>query len=131
MPSYAEVILLGHLGGDPEMRFTPTGTPVTSFTVATDRRYTKSDGEKVQETQWWRIIAWNKLAEICNEFLVKGSLVLVSGEPKLSRWTRQDGSSGATLEVRARQVKFLSRKTEGSPDVVEHSDSPEMDDILR
>lgn len=128
MPSFSQVMLIGHLGSEPEMRFTPNGNPVTNFSVATSRRYTNSYGESVEDTQWWRVTAWGRLAEACNEYLAKGSLVFVLGEPKLHTWERQDGSAGASLEVTARQVKFLTRRVEAG--VVEAVESePELEDI--
>jgi len=117
---YSQVTLIGHLGNDPEMRFTPAGNAVTTFSVAVDRVYTKNE-ERVKETQWWRVTTWGRMAEACNQYLAKGSLVFVTGEPRLHTWDRQDGTTGASLEVTASQVKFLSRArvSEEVPEVVE------------
>ena len=111
---YHKIVLVGHLGGDPEMRYTPSGVAVTNFSVATNRVYSK-DGERVEETTWFRISAWNRLAEICQEYLKKGSAVLVDGElqgvngnPRI--WTGDDGEPRASYEVRANTIKFLSGK---------------------
>jgi single-strand DNA-binding protein len=118
---YHSITIVGNLGRDPEMRYTPSGTPVTSFNVASNRQYTNSQGERVKETIWFRISAWNKLAETCNNFLHKGSRVLVegrltpdpvSGGPRT--FTRQDGTTGASYEVTANTVRFLDPKGETS-----------------
>ncbi len=115
------IIIVGNLGKDPEMRYTPNGAPVTSFNVASSRQYTNSKGERVKETIWFRVSAWNKLAETCNNFLHKGSKVLVegrlvpdaaSGGPRV--FTRQDGTSGASFEINAATVRFLESKGEAS-----------------
>ncbi|MEM5775289.1 MAG: single-stranded DNA-binding protein, partial [Anaerolineaceae bacterium] len=116
---YHTIIIVGNLGKDPEMRYTPSGAPVTSFNVASSRQYTNSKGERVKETIWFRVSAWNKLAETCNQFLHKGSKVLIegrlvpdvaSGGPRV--FTRQDGTSGASFEVNAATVRFLESKGE-------------------
>lgn len=118
---YQKLVIIGRLGRDPEMRFTPTGQAVTSFSVATDRSYTDQAGKPVKETVWFKVTAWGKLAETCNNYLQKGKLVLVegrltvdakSGGPRV--WTGQDGTPRATYEVVANTVKFLSAKGEGS-----------------
>jgi single-strand DNA-binding protein len=117
--SYLTVIMVGRLGKDPEMRYTPSGQAVTSFTVATDRQYNDSSGQKVKETTWVRISVWGKMAEPCNQYLKKGSQVLVEGrlvpDPKTGGpriWNRQDGTPGATFEVSASAVKFHTPRGE-------------------
>ena len=116
---YHTIILVGNLGRDPEMRYTPSGQAVTNLNVASNRQYTTSDGNPVKETIWFRISTWGKTAENCNQYLKKGSKVLIegrlnpdpdTGNPK--EFTRQDGSSGATFEVTAQTVKFLSSRAE-------------------
>ena len=116
---YQNLIIVGNLGRDPEMRYTPSGQAVTNFNVATNRKYTTSDGNKVEETTWFRVSTWGKTAEVCNQYLKKGSKVLVegrlnpdpdSGGPKI--WTRQDGTSAASFELTANQVRFLSTRVE-------------------
>jgi single-strand DNA-binding protein len=103
-------MLIGNLGTDPEMRFTPSGTPVTSFNVATNRVYTTSDGERKQETEWFRVTAWRKQAESCNQFLTKGKLVYVEGSLRTRTWEDRDGQRRTTLEVNADRVLFLDRQ---------------------
>lgn len=116
---YHTIIVVGHLGRDPEMRYTPSGQAVTNFSVATSRQYKGSDGNQVKETTWFRISAWGKQAETCNQYLHKGSKVLVEGRliPDLDTggpktFTRQDGTTGAAFEVSASTVRFLSSRGE-------------------
>ena len=115
-----KVMLIGHLGRDPEMRYTPSGQPVTSFSVATNRQYTANSGETVKETIWFRVTTWGKQAETCNQYVKKGSKVLVEGRltadnatggPRI--WTAQDGTPRASFEVTATTVQFLSSRGEG------------------
>jgi single-strand DNA-binding protein len=115
---YHTIIIVGNVGRDPEMRYTPSGAAVTSFSVASNRRYTNSGGQKVDETIWFRISAWGKQAEICNTYLKKGSKVLIegrltadaNGSPRI--WNRQDGTPAASFEVSATNVTFLSTRGE-------------------
>jgi single-strand DNA-binding protein len=140
---YHTLIVVGNLGKDPEMRYTPSGQAVTSFSIASNRKYTSSNGEQVNETIWFRISAWGKQAEICNQYLKKGSRVLVEGRltpdkntggPRI--WQKQDGSSGASFEVNAQTVRFLSTRADGEPgggaaaaDAGEMTTAPAEDDI--
>jgi len=131
--TYHTMIIVGRLGKDPEMRYTPNGAAVTSFSVATDRQYTDNGGQKVKETIWFRIEAWGKQAETCNQYLKKGQMVLVEGrmrpDPKSGGpriWNRQDGSPASSYEVVANNVRFLSSKSGGAGeagDVVSDSDT--------
>lgn len=111
------VIIAGNVGRDAEMRYTPSGQAVASFSVATNRQYTASNGEQVKETIWFRISAWGKQAEVCNQYVKKGMKVLVEGRltadpstggPKI--WKGTDGSSRASFEVTAGTVRFLSAR---------------------
>ena len=106
---YQKTILIGNLGDDPKMRYTPSGTPVTSFPLAVNRRWTDADGNPQERTTWFRVNAWTRMAEVCNQYLTKGRLVMVEGDVSASSWVSQDGEARATLEVRARTVKFLGR----------------------
>ncbi|HSV86821.1 MAG TPA: single-stranded DNA-binding protein [Levilinea sp.] len=116
---YHTIIIVGNVGKDPEMRYTPGGQAVTSFSVASSRNYTNSSGQRIDETIWFRISAWGRQAETCNQYLKKGSKVLVEGRltadanggPRI--WTRQDGTPGASFEVSASTVRFLSSRSEG------------------
>ncbi|MBV6401660.1 MAG: Single-stranded DNA-binding protein [Anaerolineales bacterium] len=138
--SYQKIILAGNLGRDPEMRYTPSGQAVTSFSIAVNESYTNANGEKVKKTIWFRITAWGKQAEICNQYLKKGQMVLVDGRmnadpstggPRI--WTKQDGSAGASFEVTANTVRFLSRADGGGEAPmsggIEHAEMPAEDDI--
>ena len=102
-----KMLVIGNLGGDPEMRYTPNGDPVTSFNVATNRRYTTKDGEQREETEWFRVTTWRQLAEQCNQYLTKGRRVYVEGRLKTSTWTGQDGQTRFSVEIDANQVVFL------------------------
>ena len=114
---YQKIVLIGNLGRDPEMRYTADGTPVTSFSIATNESWTGQDGQQQERTTWWRISAWRRLAETCNQYLSKGSQVLVEGrvnpDPETGgprTFTRNDGTVGASYEVTALTVKFLGRR---------------------
>jgi len=116
---YHTIIIVGNVGRDPEMRYTPAGQAVTSFSVATNRQYTTGNGEQVKETIWFRISAWGKTGEVCNQYLKKGSKVLIEGRltpdkatggPRI--WSGQDGQSRASFEVTAQTVRFLSSRAE-------------------
>jgi single-strand DNA-binding protein len=116
---YHTIIVVGNLGKDPEMRYIPSGQAVTNFNVATSRQYPGSDGQLVKETIWFRVAVWGKQAESCNQYLKKGSKVLVEGRltpdpatggPML--WTRQDGTATSSYEINASTVRFLSSRGE-------------------
>jgi single-strand DNA-binding protein len=111
---YAKLIIVGNLGGDPEMRYTPDGTPVTNFSVAVNRRWNNADGSPGEETLWFRCTAWRKTAEVVNQYLAKGRQVLVEGrlrpDPDTGgprTFVRNDGSPGAAYEVTVETIKFL------------------------
>jgi single-strand DNA-binding protein len=116
-----KVEAIGNLGRDPEMRYTPSGQPVTSFSIACNRSYNNQAGEKVTETTWLRVTAWGKQAEVCNQFLKKGRQVYVEGRlaidpatggPRI--FTRQDGTPGTSYELTAENIQFLGGRGEGS-----------------
>ncbi|MFC1950357.1 single-stranded DNA-binding protein [Chloroflexota bacterium] len=110
MASLNKVMIIGNLGSEPEMRFTPNGSPVTSFRVASNRVYTTREGERKQETEWFTIVAWNKLAEQCNQFLTKGRLVYAEGRLRTRTWDGQDGQKHYRTEIIATRVTFLDRQ---------------------
>ena len=116
---YHTIIIAGNVGKDPEMRYTPSGQAVTSFSVATNRQYTTGNGEQVKETIWFRVSTWGKTAEVCNQYVKKGSKVLIEGRLQPDKntggprvWTKQDGTAGASFEVTASTVRFLSSRGE-------------------
>jgi len=139
--SYHKIIITGNLGREPEMRYTPSGQAVTSFSVAVNETYTNNNGEKVKKTIWFRITTWGKQAEICNQYLKKGQQVLVEGRmnadpatggPKI--FTRQDGTAGSSFEITAQTVRFLSSRGEGESGPVaaggmDMAELPPEDDI--
>ncbi len=110
---YQQVTLIGNLGQDPEMRYAPSGDPVTNFSVATSRGWTGEDGQRQERTVWFRVNTWRRLAENCNQYLSKGRRVLVVGELEEPYvWTDESGNARASLQVRARNVQFLSSRAE-------------------
>ena len=133
--SYQKITIVGNLGRDPEMSYLPnSGQAVTNFNVATNRQYTASNGERIKETTWFRVTAWGRQAETCNEYLRTGSQVLVEGRLNPDRETggprmyqRNDGSWGAGYEITAERVVFMS--TRGSSGGYEGgSNEPMMED---
>jgi single-strand DNA-binding protein len=110
MPSLNKVTIIGNVGNEPEMRFTPNGKPVTSFSVATNWVFSTPEGERRQETEWFNIVAWNRLAEQCNQFLAKGKLVYAEGRLHTRSWEGQDGQPHSKIEVIANRVIFLDRR---------------------
>jgi len=110
-----KVILIGNLGADPEMRYTQNGTPVATFSLATTERRKGQDGQVQEMTEWHRIVAWQRLAEICGEYLSKGSKVYIEGRLQTRKWKDQSGNDRYTTEIVAREMKMLSpRATSGS-----------------
>ena len=120
--------IIGNVGATPELRFTPSGTSVISFSVAVNRRYTK-DGEKVESTEWFSVVAWNKLAESCNQYLKKGKAVFVSGRVSLHKWEKPDGTETSRLEINANSVIFLSKSEGQEADSVNSSVDTEPEDV--
>jgi single-strand DNA-binding protein len=118
IPMFHKIILVGNLGRDPEMRYTPSGQAVTNLNVAANRRYPDSSGEMRDETVWFRVSVWGKQAEAANQYLRKGRQVLVegrlipddNGNPRV--WTRQDGTPGASFEVSAQTIRFLGGRAD-------------------
>ena len=140
---YHKIIIAGYLGRDPEMRYTPSGQPVTTFSVATSRRWTDQEGQQHDETTWWRVTAWGRQAEVCNQYLAKGRLVLVEGRiggdrvPQASGseqivphiWQGQDGQPRARFDVIAQTVRFLGRPSEVAPaEVVGVAEEPPLEE---
>ena len=107
-----KVMLIGNLGADPEVRFTPNGTTVAIFRVATTKKWTSKSGEAQQQTEWHNIVAWRRLAEICGEYLSKGSRVYIEGELQTRKWKDKDGNNRYTTEIVVKEMKMLSPRTE-------------------
>lgn len=114
MAGLSKATIIGHLGGDPEMRYSPSGRAFTSFSVACGRNYTTGEGEKREETTWFRVTAWNKLAEICSQYLHKGSKVFIEGNLSSRMWEGQDGQKRFSLEVNASEMQILDSRAQGS-----------------
>ncbi len=109
MAGLNKIIVIGNVGKDPEMRFTPSGKPVTNFSVATSNRYNK-DGEWEEETQLFTVVVWNKLAETCHQFIEKGKQVYVEGRLNMREWEGNEGEKHYCLEIVANTVLFLGKK---------------------
>jgi single-strand DNA-binding protein len=107
-----KVMIIGHLGRDPEMRYTPSGRPVTTFTVATSRTWNTSDGERHTETEWFNVVAWGNLAEICKQYLTKGQQVYIEGRLQTRRWDDKEGVKHTSVEVVANEMMMLSDRNE-------------------
>lgn len=108
-----KVLLIGHLGADPEVRYTQSGTAVANFSVATNEKWKDKNGEKQEHTEWHRVVVWDKLAENCAEYLHKGSKVHVEGKNQTRKWQDKDGTDRWSTEVVARSVIFLDSKGSG------------------
>ncbi len=102
------IFMIGNLTRDPELKFTQAGTAVTNFSIAVNRSWKKQNGERQEETTFIRIITWRKLAEICDEYLKKGSTILVEGRLSNRSWTTQDGQKRSTIEVIANNIQFIN-----------------------
>jgi single-strand DNA-binding protein len=106
---FQQIILVGNLGRDPEMRYTPNGVPVANFSLAVGRRWSGQDGQPQEKTTWFRVTAWRRTAETVSQYLTKGSKVLVVGELEEARtYQDRDGNTQVSLEVTATTIKFLS-----------------------
>ncbi|WP_165175030.1 single-stranded DNA-binding protein [Desulfovibrio sp. ZJ369] len=107
-----KVMIIGRLGRDPELRYTQSGAPVASLSVATDESYTDRDGNKVERTEWHRVSVFQRQAETCANYLTKGSLVYVEGSLQTRKWQDQQGQDRYTTEIKAQRVQFLDRKSD-------------------
>jgi len=108
-----KVILIGRLGADPEVRYTPDGTMVVNFRIATDESYRNKQGEKVTKTEWHRIVVFGRLAEICGNYLGKGRLVFIEGKLQTRTWDDKDGNKRSLTEVLASNMQMLESKGQG------------------
>lgn len=105
-----KVMIIGRLGDDPELRYTQAGQPVCSLRIATDESYTDKNGNRVEATEWHRVVVFGKTADHCNQFLRKGSLVYVEGKLTTRKWQDQNGQDRYTTEIRADRVQFLEKR---------------------
>ena len=111
-----KAILIGRLGKDPEVRYTPDGTMVTNFNLATDEQWKDKNGEKVQKTEWHKIVTFGKLAEICGNYLVKGKMIFIEGKIQTRSWDDKDGVKRYTTEIIANNMQMLDSKGQGKAD---------------
>lgn len=109
-----KVQVIGHLGKDPEMRYTPSGKPVTTFSVAVSRSWNSADGERHSETEWFNVVAWGNLAEICKQYLVKGQQVFVEGRLQTRRWDDKEGLKHTSVEIVANEMMMLGDRRDAN-----------------
>jgi single-strand DNA-binding protein len=109
-------MIIGNLGKDPEMKYNQDGKPITTFSVAVSRSWKSPDGQQSEETEWFRVVAWERLAETCNEYLRKGSKVYIEGRLKTRKWTAQDGQEKQITEVIASDMQMLDSRQQGGYD---------------
>ena len=114
MAGINKVILIGHLGADPELRYTPNGTPVANFRVATTERWINKQGERMESTEWHRIVAWGKLGEFCGQYLNKGKQVYIEGRLRTRSWEDKDGKKQWTTEIIAQRLQLLGKPEKSS-----------------
>ena len=114
--SVNKVILVGNLGDDPELRYTNSGAAVCNMSLATNESYTDQDGNEVQQTEWHDVVAWERLGEICEEYLSKGSQVYFEGKLQTNEWEDRDGNTRYSTEVKARDMMFLDSNRQGAGD---------------
>lgn len=124
-----KVMIIGNLGRDPEMRYTPSGRPVTTFSVATSRTWNTSEGEKHVETEWFNVVAWSNLAEICKQYLTKGQQVYIEGRLQTRHWDDQEGNKHTSVEIVANEMIILGERREAGetgtePETVEEEEFP-------
>ena len=123
-----KVMIIGRLGRDPEMRYTPSGRPVTTFSLATSRNWTTSEGERRIETEWSNIVAWGNLAEICKQYLSKGQLAYIEGRLQTRHWDDSEGVKHTSVEIVANEMIMLSERREtdevNSADISENEEFP-------
>ncbi len=127
-----KVMIIGNLGRDPEMHYTTSGRPVTTFTVACSRAWNTSEGDRHEETEWFNVAAWGKLAETCKQYLVKGSLVYVEGRLQTRTWEDSEGKKHSKTEVVANEAIFLGERSNrahpAESGAAEAPDNPEPND---
>jgi single-strand DNA-binding protein len=116
-----KVMLIGRLGRDPEMRYTPSGRPVTTFSMATSRTWNTSEGERRTETEWFNVVAWGSLAEICKQFLIKGQQVYVEGRLQTRHWEDTEGNKHSVTEIVANEMIMLGERREMNNTGAEYS----------
>ena len=111
-----KIIIIGNLGRDPEMRYSPSGQPMTSFSIASNRRYTTAAGEQREETEWFNCTAFGRLADVCNQYLTRGQQVYVEGRLRSRQYDRRDGTPGFSLDVNVTEMQMLGRRGDQNDD---------------
>lgn len=124
-----KVMIIGNLGRDPEMRYTPSGRPVTTFSVATSRSWNTSEGEKRVETEWFNVVAWSNLAEICKQYLTKGQQVYIEGRLQTRHWDDAEGNKHTSVEIVASEMIILGERREAGESAAPETDSVEEDEF--
>lgn len=109
-----KVMIIGRVGRDPEMRYTPSGRPVTTFSISTSRTWNSADGQKRTETEWFNVVAWSNLAEICKQYLTKDRLVYIEGRLQTRHWDDPEGNKHSALEIVANEMIMLDERRESS-----------------
>ncbi len=122
-----KVMIIGNLGRDPEMRHTPSGRPVTNFSVAASRNWTTQNGEKRSETEWFNVVAWGRLAETCHNYLAKGSRVYIEGRLQTRRWEDSNGNKQSTTEIVANEMLMLDSRRRDRSDA-QDQEEPVVDE---
>jgi len=123
-----KVLIIGRLGRDPEMRYTPSGKPVTTFSVGTSRTWNTAEGERRTEIEWFNVVAWSNLAEICKQYLAKDRLVYIEGRLQTRHWDDSEGTKHTTVEIVASEMIMLDERREGnqSHEILEGDDKEEF-----
>ena len=124
-----KVMIIGNLGRDPEMRYTPSGRPVTTFSVATSRSWNTSEGEKRVETEWFNVVAWSSLAEICKQHLTKGQQVYIEGRLQTRHWDDAEGNKHTSVEIVANEMIILGERRDASESTASEADTVEEDEF--
>ena len=124
-----KVMIIGNLGRDPEMRYTPSGRPVTTFSVATSRSWNTSEGEKRIETEWFNVVAWSSLAEICKQHLTKGQQVYIEGRLQTRHWEDAEGNKHTSVEIVANEMIILGERRDTSETAASETEPVEEDEF--
>ncbi len=124
-----KVMIIGNLGRDPEMRYTPSGRPVTTFSVATSRSWNTSEGEKKIETEWFNVVAWSSLAEICKQHLSKGQQVYIEGRLQTRHWDDAEGNKHNSVEIVANEMIILGERRDTSESSASEAETVEEDEF--
>jgi single-strand DNA-binding protein len=123
--SVNKVILLGRLGQDPELKYTPSGSAVANFSIATSDNWVDKSGQKQEKTEWHRIVVWGKLAELCNQYLSKGRQVFVEGKLQTRSWDDNNGNKRYTTEINANTVQFIGGREQGADNSAQYNQEPQ------